>query len=177
MDDYGRSNWVGRLCSQHPPSLLLFLTLNSVNDGLNGMRGVAVQNIYKERFQVEASDLQKYNLILTSPMLIRSIFGIIVDAKVIRERKWYIFSMNFVQAFCMLLIFAQGCSTPDQLALTLFLNSLCHNLVEAVAASLAVEQGRKDLQHGQEDMSSLRSTTMYIFYTLGALFGAYFIEI
>lgn len=77
------------------------------------MRNQAMQNIFKERYHVEPADLQKYNLLLTIPMLFRMFFGMLVDSKVAKERKYYIITMNALQSMAMYSIASMVCGTPE----------------------------------------------------------------
>lgn len=49
--------------------------------------------------------------------------------------------------------------------------------MQATVSSLSVEQARKDVQHGQEDIQSLKSVCMGISFTVGAAVAAYTIAI
>lgn len=119
-------NWIGRLRRYHPSSLLVFLTLDTFIDGFNGMRQLAMQNIYKEQFGVEASSLQTYRAIIAAPILFRMIFGIIVDSKIIEERKYYLIFGNALAALPMYLIASGQCYTAGTFSGCMFLFQMCH---------------------------------------------------
>lgn len=118
--------WIGRLRRHHPASLLFFLVLDSFNDGLHGMRQLAMQNIYKEQFQVEASALQTYRAIVAAPILFRMLFGIIVDSKVIAERKYFVLIGNALAAVPMYMIATGTCGTASSMGGCMFMYQACH---------------------------------------------------
>jgi len=135
----GRGSWLRRFTRQHPTYFTLFLALSSFNDGLGVMRALCIRNIYKERFEVEATELQKYAAIIQIPVLFRMFFGIIVDAKVVSERKYYIIVFNLLAAIPMYIIGNDRCNGPAVVLANLFFYSTCHQFLEATVSSLAIE--------------------------------------
>jgi len=85
-----------------------------------------MQNIYKEKFQVEASGLHAYRAIIAFPMVFRMFFGIIVDSKIITERKHYIIITNALAAIPMYLLANDMCNSPELVCACLFFYSCCH---------------------------------------------------
>ena len=80
-----------------------------------------MQNIYKEQFGVEASSLQTYRAIIAAPILFRMIFGIIVDSKVVSERKYFLIFGNALAAIPMYLIASGQCYNAGLFSGCLFL--------------------------------------------------------
>lgn len=173
--DHG--SWVNRLRKHHPLSLLLYIALMALGDGMSGMLRLSMQNIFKEKYHVEPSDLQKYSAAISSPIFFRVVFGIIIDAKIVSKRKYYVVMVNILAAIPVYLIAIEKCSSPAIMALYLFLFSIGHQILEAVVSSISVEQARKDIECGQEDIQSLRSLFMGIGFPLGSVIATYTIEI
>jgi len=123
----------------YPPSLLWFLSLNSISNGLFGMKSLCIQNIYKEVFKVEPADLQKYQSIIMLPILFRVFFGIFVDAKVIAKRKHIVIVIYFLCSIPLLLISMGITYTPKLMCMSLFIFTTCQNLLEGVVSSFTVE--------------------------------------
>ena len=46
----GSGGWLQRLRMHHPSSMLISIASMALSDGLGGMRGLAMQNIFKEKF-------------------------------------------------------------------------------------------------------------------------------
>ena len=82
----------------HPASLLTYVAMVSLGDGMHSMRSLAMQNIFKEKFKVEPSALQKYNSVIAAPIFFRVIFGIIIDSKLVAQRKYYVVLVNAIAA-------------------------------------------------------------------------------
>lgn len=82
------------------------------------------------------------------PILFRMFFGIIVDAKIIKARKYYVIIFNGLSAIPMLLICTGVTYTPVSVCVSLICYSFCVNFLEAVVSSLSVEQARKDTKNG-----------------------------
>ena len=121
--------------------------------------------------------MQAYKTLMALPVLFRMFFGIIVDAKVIKERKYYVIIINALSAYPMYVIATSKCETAETMAMWLFVHSTLHQFLEATAASLSVEQARLDPVHGQEDFQSLKTSVMGFSFTIGSIIVAYILAI
>ena len=94
-----------------------------------------------------------------------------VDLKLIKQRK-------FVIAISSLGMAVTSIGVPQAheakvLCICLTLYEAIEQFFTACLASLTIEQARKDIVHGQEDISSLRTVFMGIGFTVGSILAAY----
>ena len=95
--------------------MLIYVALVSLGDGMNGMRGLAMQNIFKEKFKVEPSDLQKYNSVIAVPIFFRVFFGILIDSKVVKKRKYYVIVVGALSAIPTYFIAIDYSPSPEMM--------------------------------------------------------------
>lgn len=61
------------------------------------MRNLAMKDLYKTHYNLEPSLSQKYSTLMTLPQLIKIVTGVVIDARLVSNRKQYFMVMSLVQ--------------------------------------------------------------------------------
>lgn len=173
-----KSTWITRLTKQHSTSFVVFIFLTAFIDGSSRMRTQALKTIYKTEFQLEATDSQKYLAITQLPTMFRMLIGVLIDSRsLVSERKYLVTACHIMMCLCFLAIIFGGAETPGSMCLWVFLFSFFNEFIMASLASYALQQGRKDIQCGQQDMQSLKFVGFGLAFSCAALTVAYLTKI
>jgi hypothetical protein len=54
------------------------------------MRGLAIQDMFRAYYGVQPDTLQLYKVLMHLPWLFKMVFGLVVDARVVHKRKYYL---------------------------------------------------------------------------------------
>ena len=138
------------------------------------MKLLAIRDLFRDYLKLEPQDSQQYLLIITSPTLLKLAFGIMVDAKVLRERKYYVMFFGTVQALSMVVV--ATCHerlTTMQTCAVLMANFFGQNFNDVVAESYLIQQARVDPQNGQLDLQSMRTMFTGVGIFVGSLSAAF----
>jgi len=152
LDHWQEIGWVKRLKILHASSLILFIFIASFSDGINIMRKIATQNIFKEHFKLQPEESQKLMSFMSLPIVFRIFFGIFIDSKFAKERKRIVIVCNTILTVIFLMIVCGMATTAGMLTNLLFTYQVCSELNTAILASYALEQARKDAIFGQQDI-------------------------
>ena len=88
----------------YPSSLLKNSACQLMNDGLVIMRIRATQNMFKQYYKVDPTQLQMITSFIFLPHMFRVVMGIIIDAKLLSKRKYYLVFMGLVATACQVLL-------------------------------------------------------------------------
>lgn len=111
------------------------------------MKLLAIRDLFRDYMKLEPQDSQQYLLIITSPTLFKLAFGIMVDAKILANRKYYIMFFGAVQAVSMMIVATCRLSLM-QTCMVLMANFLGQNFNDVVAESYLIQQSRIDPRNG-----------------------------
>lgn len=139
------------------------------------MKDLVTLNIYKEVFKLEPGKIQTYLTIQMTPLLFRFFIGLAVDLKLIRQRKYYV--MLTAAAIAGAMIWLTVIDEPSMFCAVLTLSSVFQQLFDACQSSLSIEQGRKDLIFGQEDINSWKVVFMASGMATASILATYFTSI
>lgn len=141
------------------------------------MKLLAIRDLFRDYLKLQPQDSQQYLLLITSPTLFKLAFGIMVDAKIVRNRKRYIMVFGAVQAVSMLIVATcHARLTTMQTCLVLMANFLGQNFNDVVAESYLIQQSRIDPQNGQLDLQSMRTMFTGVGIFVGSLSAAFATE-
>ena len=133
-------DWISRIRETYAKEFIFMLCVQFFNEGMASMKLLAIRDMFRDYMKLEPQDAQQYQLIVTSPMLFKLIFGIIIDARLIYHRKIYIIFFGAVQALSMMTV-AVGHNhlTTFQTCLFLMANFFGTNFNDVVAESLLIQ--------------------------------------
>lgn len=161
-------NWLNRARKLYPKSLLLTIGAQFFNEGLVLMRVLCFKDIYKMEYGVQPASLQLFNSIMMLPWMLKFVFGLIVDTRLIAERKKYIIGFGFTMSLAQLFIFLNFLSSPWGTCIEMIIYNIGAAFIDATVDSMIVQQARKDPQNGQQDLYCFS----FLFFGTGAAVGA-----
>ena len=112
------------------------------------MRMLAIKDIFKRYYNVSPSDMQ---LVISFSMMawaLRFFMGIIIDAKLLAKRKYYLIFFGFLSTFLQLVISLNYFQGITHLSYMLFFYNFAAAFLDATIASLVVQQARRDPING-----------------------------
>ena len=137
-------NWIRGLFNKYPLSFLGMMIIVYFNFGLLVCRMYALLDLYKAYYHMEPSLGQKYIVLIEMPILLRPIYGLIVDSKLINFRKWYIFWFSFYQTCSYLFItFVHDISAMTTTIIFIGI-SVALVFVDVTMESMVLQQARID---------------------------------
>ena len=145
-----------------------------MNEGIQVMRMLAIKDIFKRYYDISPSEMQ---LVLSFSMMawaLRFFMGIIIDAKLLSKRKYYLILFGFLSTFMQVIISMNLVHDIKKLSYMLFLYNFAAAFLDATIASLVVQQARKDPINGQSDMQCHNMIFYGFGYTIGSMLGAVF---
>lgn len=136
------------------------------------MRMLAIKDIFKRFYNVSPSEMQ---LVISFSMMawaLRFFMGIIIDAKLLSKRKYYLIFFGFLSTFMQVVISLNIFTNISHLTYMLFLYNFAAAFLDATIASLVVQQARRDPINGQSDLQCHNMIFYGFGYTIGSLLGA-----
>lgn len=113
---------------------------------------------------MQPASLQFYNSVMNIPWVLKFIFGIVVDAKLVQYRKKYIIGFGFmitIVQFCIVIGLSQS---PLSTCVFMILYNIGAAFIDATVDSMVVQQARRDSVNGQQDLYCFS----FLFFGLGA---------
>jgi predicted MFS family arabinose efflux permease len=146
------------------------------NDGLLVMKMLAMKELFKTNYGLEPSQVQVNNSVIYVPALFKIVYGLIVDSRVVKKRKYFLIVGGALSSICMFVVSFNILSNSEAVVKVLFLSVLADTFVDSVMDSLVVQQARIDKIHGQSDLVCLRMMCFGIGAFFGAIIGAVLIQ-
>jgi hypothetical protein len=108
------------------------------------MKIFAMKDLFKTVYMVEPSSLQKYKSLSMFPWVLKILYGIVIDQKIMSKRSYYILVCGII-ASVMNFIVAKGiCDHAQSTVAIIFLSNVASAFVDVTLESLMIEQARKD---------------------------------
>ena len=136
------------MISKYPSSFIGLIIIVYFNMGLFVCRMYALLDLYKAYYHMEPSHGQKYIVLIEMPLLFRPIFGMIIDAKLIKFRKWYIFWCSFFQTCSYLFITFVHDISAFTTTIIFVAITFAIVMVDVTMESIMVQQARIDMKQG-----------------------------
>ena len=99
--------WLSRLLKTHNSRFLFLIAVQFFNEGLVPMKIFAMKDLFKTVYMVEPSSLQKYTSLSMFPWVLKILYGIVIDQKIVSKRSYYILVCGII-ASVMNFIVAKG---------------------------------------------------------------------
>ena len=164
-------SWRSRISSNIPSSLLLATAIEFFNDGLVLMRILCMKDLFKAHYHVEPSALQQYQAVQFLPNLCKPLFGLLIDAGIVKKRKNLIIGLGVICMLTQAAIFMLIVQGPVPVTAVLFLFNTCSFFAEAVIESMTVQQARS-YKRGQQDMQMFNILSFGVGTALGSIIAA-----
>ena len=164
-------NFMIRLINTYPPSILMAIIINSMNNGLNILFKHAVFKTFSEDYELSNEMVEDLTYSIEAAWYLWILFGIIIDgsSRYIDKRSYYMFA-GFMQFVSMTLI---SIWLPDNYVIaTIFLGvgNISGAFADVCVSAFIVEHGRLDLENGSSDLISLCWLSYGIGSTIGSMF-------
>lgn len=124
-----------------------------------GARGQCIIYMQKEYFKLEPSDIQKFEIGGSWCLFLNFFIGLMIDLRLVKNRKIIVFVTGLLGIWVNLVLI-----TSDSVSywfIAMFLDGMFGNTRCAIYNAWVVEQSRKDVKLGSDDLQ-----------TLNGLFGA-----
>lgn len=109
------------------------------------MRSLALKLIFKDEFQLQPADSQKYMALTMVPTLFRMFIGVIIDSRaIVKERKYLVMGSHALMCLCFLAIIFGVADSAKTMCFWVFVFTFVNEFIMASLASYALQQGRKD---------------------------------
>lgn len=115
------------------------------------MRILAAKDIMKTVYKVEPQTLQLKSSIMMAPWMLKIIYGIVVDSKIVKKRKYYLVFFGTLCTVTQAMVVTIQMK-EDTFVSLLVLYNFGAAILDAVIDSISVEQARKDPHNGQSDL-------------------------
>lgn len=103
------------------------------------MKETALKNMLKEYYDVEITKVVMIISFAHIPELIRPFLGIIIDAKLIQKRKYYLVFFAFTVTLLETLIYSYWVKDVNRLAWILFIDNFSQWFLDAAITSIIVQ--------------------------------------
>lgn len=105
--------------------------------------------------KLEPSQIQKYDAGVQGVVMLRFIFGVIIDLKLIKKRKWFVVSTCVGMVLANIILWSS--TVPSTYFYVLCVDMVFRMTNTSIKDIWQVEQSRKDIKYGQGDIQSLNN--------------------
>ena len=145
------------------------------NGGLKFLNVIACQDLFKNYYELEPSQLTSYLAIIWLPWGVKFLYGVMADSIPIfgsRKKSWLVL-MGFVQVISLILSATIHFTNVQWFVFLQIVTSIAGAFMDVIVDALMVMQAKRDPEQGSQDLQSFAWMILGIAAISGGLVGAF----